>query len=88
MGGLSAKQVILCIIVAAVFVFGAQATSGGKGKSGNSNRSYNSNTGVTSYKCQSCGRTFTDSDNKNSIRSTNMCKNCYNNYKIQKDAGY
>ena len=75
MGGLNAKQWIICIIIVLVFTFGSQVTSGGG--SGSSNTSYNSKTGVTSYKCLSCGRTFTDSDNRSSIRRTNMCKNCY-----------
>ena len=31
--------------------------------------------------CQVCGKTFTDADNMHSITMTNMCKNCYSNYK-------
>ena len=31
-------------------------------------------------KCKSCGRTYTDSENKMSIAKTGMCKNCYNNF--------
>lgn len=30
--------------------------------------------------CQSCNRSFTDATNKNYIRHTNMCKNCYQNF--------
>lgn len=36
--------------------------------------------GSDSRVCKSCGRTFTDSANKNSIARTGMCKNCYNNF--------
>ena len=31
--------------------------------------------------CHFCERKFTDSDNKRSIARTNMCENCYGNYK-------
>lgn len=31
--------------------------------------------------CQACERKFTDSKNTKSIARTNMCKNCYDNYK-------
>lgn len=37
--------------------------------------------GGSDKSCQSCGREFSDSDNKKSISRTNMCENCYNNYK-------
>ena len=57
-------------------------------KSGNNNYSYDSSTHTTTYECQSCGRSFTDSSNKNSIRKTGMCENCYKNYKTAKSAGY
>ncbi len=30
--------------------------------------------------CQVCNRSFTDSANMQSIRLTNMCKNCYKNF--------
>ena len=30
--------------------------------------------------CQSCDRSFSDATNKNYIRHTNMCKNCYLNF--------
>ena len=33
-----------------------------------------------SLTCKVCGRSFSDSANKKSIRSTNMCSNCYRNY--------
>lgn len=34
---------------------------------------------ANSVKCPSCGRTFTDKTNKDSISRRNMCDNCYNN---------
>ncbi len=36
--------------------------------------------------CKSCGRTFTNEGNLDSIRDTNMCKNCYGNFEWGKDA--
>lgn len=36
--------------------------------------------------CQVCGKTFTDSDNKHSIKMTNMCKQCYSNYEYAMNA--
>lgn len=37
--------------------------------------------GTSSRTCGYCGRKFTDSSNKSSIARTNMCVNCYNNFK-------
>lgn len=37
-------------------------------------------------RCKSCGRYFNDDDNVRSIKHTNMCKNCYNNYKFGTEA--
>ena len=73
--------------VFAVVLFIILLSVGGKSNS-KKNYSYNRDTKVMTYKCQVCNRTFTDSDNKSSIRSTNMCENCYKNYKEQKAAGY
>ena len=42
--------------------------------------------GSSSRTCSYCNRVFTDSENIKSIRKTNMCTNCYNNYKIGSDA--
>lgn len=41
-------------------------------------------TSSRSYRCQFCERTFTDSSNTKSIKKTNMCENCYSNYKGMK----
>ena len=38
------------------------------------------NTSSKTATCQSCGRSFSDSTEKNYIKWTNMCKNCYRNY--------
>lgn len=51
-------------------------SSGGSGGSSGGSSSGSSSTKT----CQSCGRTFSDSTNKNYIRHTNMCRNCYRNY--------
>lgn len=42
--------------------------------------------GRNSKTCSNCGRVFTDSENVGSIRKTNMCTNCYNNYKFGTEA--
>lgn len=39
-----------------------------------------SNSGDKGSTCAVCGRTFTDYENKKSIRRNNMCQNCYKNY--------
>ena len=41
--------------------------------------------GGSSAVCSSCDRVFTDSDNVRSIKKTNMCTNCYSNYKVGTD---
>lgn len=35
--------------------------------------------------CQVCHKTFTNSDDRNSIAWRNMCENCYSNYKYTQD---
>lgn len=52
----------------------------GVGISGIDFRSSSSND--TGKVCQSCHKTFTDSKNTKSIARTNMCTNCYSNYKF------
>ena len=37
-------------------------------------------------RCKSCGRSFSDDNNVRSIKHTNMCENCYNNYKFGSEA--
>ena len=67
----SLKSIIVIAIVIAILFVIPEMPNG------------NSNTGSTgsSRTCRSCGRTFTDSTNKSSIARTNMCTNCYNNFK-------
>lgn len=38
-----------------------------------------------SSKCQVCGKTFTNSDDRWSISMRNMCERCYENYKYSQD---
>lgn len=43
---------------------------------------------VSTNNCKSCGRTFQagdDAGNYRNIARTNMCNNCYNNYKWAQD---
>lgn len=49
----------------------------------NENRTFNDtgNYSESTKICASCGREYSDSTNKKSISKTNMCTNCYNNYK-------
>lgn len=67
----SLKSIIVIAIVIAILFVIPEMLNG------------SSNTGSTgsSRTCRSCGRTFTDSTNKSSIARTNMCTNCYNNFK-------
>ena len=39
----------------------------------------------SSKECPVCGRTYTNSDDKNSIAWRNMCERCYSNYKYSQD---
>lgn len=41
--------------------------------------------GGSSAVCSSCNKVFTDSGNVRSIKKTNMCTNCYNNYRVGTD---
>ena len=41
-----------------------------------------SSSSKNSSRCKYCGRSFTDDENKKSIRHTNMCLNCYDNYQF------
>lgn len=65
-GGIIAA-VIIVIIAIAVF-----SSPSGSGSSSSSSRTET---------CQSCGRTFSDDSNMKNIRFTNMCNNCYKNFK-------
>lgn len=42
--------------------------------------------GRNSKTCSYCGRVFTDSENVDSIRKTNMCNSCYSSYKFGSEA--
>ena len=64
----------------------------GKGVGGIGVKSTPKSTNSREYKssgesrCKSCGRFFSDDDNVRSIKHTNMCENCYNNYKFGTEA--
>ena len=62
---------ILAIIIVVLVLAGIGSCSGGSDDD--------------SSKCGSCGRTFTNSDDVSSIAWTNMCENCYDNYKFSQD---
>lgn len=68
------KSTIIIAIVIALLLFIPEILNGNFGST---------NTGSTgsSRTCRSCGRKFADSTNKSSIARTNMCTNCYNNFK-------
>ena len=61
------KRIVIFVLIIAMglAVFGC---SGSSGKSSSSKT------------CKSCGRSFSDSTNRNYISHTNMCKNCYLNF--------
>lgn len=61
----------IAIIVVLVFALGS-CSSGGSSSS-------------KSSKCQVCGRTFTNKADVKSIAYTNMCENCYKNYKYSQN---
>ena len=61
------------IIVIAIIVFALLGSCGGSSSS-------------SSKTCKSCHRTFTSSSEKSSIARTNMCTNCFDNYKWVMDA--
>ena len=71
------KRVIVLILVAALCISLCSCVGGSGGGS--------SKTAT----CRSCGRSFKAGDsggNFVNIARTNMCKNCYNNYKWAQDA--
>ena len=62
---------ILCVIVIAAFwLLGSWARTGNNPKE---------------EKCQVCYKTFTNKDDVHSIIMTNMCENCYSNFKYTQD---
>ena len=68
------KSIIIIAIVVALLLFIPEMLNGNLGSS-------NTSSSGSSRTCRSCGRKFTDSSNKSSIARTNMCTNCYNNFK-------
>ena len=42
--------------------------------------------GGNGTKCRACGRSYTDNTNIISIKKTNMCENCYQNYRVMSEA--
>ena len=63
----------IIIIVIVIFLFIGLFSGGGS-------------SGSSSKTCQVCHRTFESSSEKSNIARTNMCKNCYSNYKWSMDA--
>ncbi|MBD5136117.1 MAG: hypothetical protein HDT39_09200 [Lachnospiraceae bacterium] len=62
---------VLCIIVIAAFwLLGSWVGTGNNSKE---------------EKCQVCYKTFTNNDDVHSIIMTNMCENCYSNFKYTQD---
>ena len=70
--GLFLGFILIVVVIAGVLAFTAP------------NNASSSSTKSDSLTCRSCGRSFSDSANKKSIRSTNMCSNCYRNYSYVK----
>ena len=68
------KTIIIIAVVVALLLFIPELLNGNLGSS-------NTGSSGSSRTCPSCGRKFTDSTNKSSIARTNMCTNCYNNFK-------
>ena len=56
-------------VVLVIIAFAVMVISGSSGSSS------------SSKECPICSREFSDSSNRKSIRKTNMCTRCYNNYK-------
>lgn len=46
------------------------------------NQKASSSSSKNSLRCKYCKRSFTDDENKKSIRHTNLCLNCYDNYQF------
>lgn len=67
--------IIIAIVIAILFIIPEMLNGSSGGSSSGSSRT-----------CGYCGRSFTDSSNKSSIARTNLCTNCYNNYKWASDA--
>lgn len=67
----SFKTLIIIAIIIALLLVVPELINGSSSTGG----------GSSSRTCGYCGRKFTDSSNKSSIARTNMCVNCYNNFK-------
>lgn len=69
----SGGSVAIVIVVILILLYALGSCSGGSSSSSGS------------AKCQVCGKTFTNSDDRKSIAYTNMCERCYSNYKYSQD---
>ena len=63
----------ILIVIVVILILAGLGSCVGNSDSGNSS------------KCGSCGRTYTNSDDRSSIAWRNMCENCYDNYKFSQD---
>lgn len=67
---------VLVIVIILLVIMVGSCMGGGNSSSSSSSTS----TSPSTKTCQVCDRKFSDDTNKNYIRWTNMCKNCYLNY--------
>lgn len=74
----TSKSSIIYIIIAIIIILIGVSSC-------NSCTSSTSSSSSKSRTCQICHKTFTNSDDVNSILWTNMCENCYSNYKFSQD---
>ena len=69
-------MIVVAALVLAFALNGTVSFSGGGG----------SDSGGSGSTCPVCGRTYTDSSNKNSIWWSNMCNSCKHDYEAVEDA--
>lgn len=72
--GNSGCSIAIAIVVILFLIYALGSCSGG-----------GSSSSSKSAKCQVCGKTFTNRDDRKSIAYTNMCEKCYHNYKYSQD---
>ena len=70
---------VLIVVAALVLAFALNGTVSFSGGGG-------SDSGGSGSTCPVCGRTYTDSSNKNSIWWSNMCNSCKHDYEAVEDA--